>query len=166
MSKTIELDIECPSCQGTGVHSKRDGAAVICNRCEGTGRYKYKFTYTKFTGLKKRKGISRVYLDSYGFDISTGIVDFKNIGLIDMDVEGVSYEEFLEGKTPEHIKSLACPLLADQSTCREIPGFVDVCDNLDGGLLLGRLIYQCKYYPNKAKCWKKFDKGLRDEHNT
>ncbi len=53
--KKIELDIECQSCNGTGVYrgmGERDGASVVCFTCDGTGCFKYKFEYTLF---KERK---------------------------------------------------------------------------------------------------------------
>ena len=41
--KKIEMDIECPTCEGPGVYVgvlEREGAAVICNKCNGTERFK------------------------------------------------------------------------------------------------------------------------------
>lgn len=158
--KKIDIMIECPSCKGTGVYSgmgESKNVAVVCKTCKGTGEYHYVYSYNEFTGRKKATGIDRVYLDGYGYKIGKGKINFSDVGMVDMDKEGVSYDEFLEGKMPEHIKKLACPMLADQGTCHEITGFVDKCNELNGRHF--SFIKECKYYPNREKCWKRFEKG-------
>jgi len=71
-----------------------------------------------------------------------------------MDKEGVSYEEFLEGKMPEHIEQLGCPMMADQGACHKIKGFVQKCQEIHGEYI--GLLSKCKNQPNKAECWKRF----------
>ena len=47
MKRTIV--IECQACGGTGLYkgmAERDGAAVVCSCCNGTG--KTEFTYNEF----------------------------------------------------------------------------------------------------------------------
>lgn len=132
--------IECKSCEGTGVYvgmAERNGAAVICTTCNGTGKYNYKFEYNEFTGLKTRENVTRVYKSGYGYVISPTQITFEKHGEIDMSKEGVSYEEFLSGKTPNHIKQLICPMVANQSACHDIKSFVDECERLHGGSMLG-----------------------------
>lgn len=163
--KKIEMDIQCQSCKGTGVYvgmAERDGAAVVCHTCKGNGKYKYKFEYEEFDGLKKREDVTRVFKQSYGFVIAPRKLDFKNIGEIDMTKEGVSYDDFTKGAMPSHIKNLACPMLADQSACHSIKGFTDDCDKLDGGCLLGRMLTSCKNQQNKLDCWKRFEQAQAD----
>lgn len=161
MKKQISIDIVCPYCEGTGVYSgmgETGNVAVVCNRCEGSGKYHYEYSYEEFTERKEKKGIDRVYLDGYGYKISTGEINFSGIGVIDMDKEGVSYQEFLEGKMPKHIKSLACPMLADQSACHRIKGFIDTCQKLNSGWI--SCITHCKYQKNKSECWDRFYKSI------
>ena len=158
--KKIEMVIQCQSCKGTGVYvgmAERGGAAVVCHTCRGTGKYNYKFEYEEFTELKEKDGVKRVYKQSYGYVIAPGKLDFKKIGEIDMDYEGVSYKSFRSGKMPEHIKSLACPMLADQGACHSIKGFVGECENLDGAGLLGRQLSRCNNQPKKLACWQRFE---------
>ena len=154
--KTIEMDIECQSCNGTGVYvgmGERDGAAVVCRRCSGTGKFKYSFTYKDFTGLKKREDVTRVYLDGYGYCLAPKKIDFDKVGWVDLTKEGVSYEEFLEGKRPEHIRTFGCPMLCDQGACHRLEGFQDKagCD------CLGMRIVNCPKYSNRSRCWDIFD---------
>lgn len=161
--KKIEMIIECPACKGTGVYSgmaESKDIAVICYNCKGTGKYKYTYSYNEFTGRKLKKGIKRVYKKGTQYKLGLGKIDFKGIGTIDMNKEGISYQEFLEGKMPGHIKSLECPMMADQDSCHKINGFVDKCNEL--GLSWGRLISDCYNYSNKAKCWERFEKGEKE----
>ena len=156
--KKIEMMIECPSCSGTGLYSgmgESDNVAIICPACKGSGQFHYMYEYNEFEGRKEKEGIDRVYLKGYGYKIRTGVINFSGIGEIDMDKEGVSYQEFLEGKQPKHIKTLACPMLADQSACHKIKDFTNKCDELNGGWLSG--IKKCDYRDNKAKCWERFE---------
>jgi hypothetical protein len=160
--KRIEKDIKCKSCNGTGVYvgmAERDGAAVVCHSCKGTGKQHYVFEYEEFTGIQKRDDVSRVYKQSYGFVIAPRELNFEGIGTINMAYEGVSYEDFINGKMPEHTKQMVCPLLADQGACHKIPGFIDKCDELNGKPLLGCLISDCKNQINKLDCWERFNKG-------
>jgi hypothetical protein len=155
--KKIEMEIECQACKGSGVYTgmgEREGAAVVCHKCDGTGAYQYKFSYNEFTGRKQRDDVARVYKSGYGYVISTGNVKFGDVD-IDMDKEGVSYQEFMNGHMPKHSESIACPMLADQGLCHKIPGFVDECMELNGGWV-GQ-ISSCKNQCNKRDCWKRFN---------
>jgi hypothetical protein len=158
----IELKVECPSCKGTGVYAGRgegEGTSVVCYNCKGTGAYNYKYEYEEFQGRRKKEGVKRVYQSGYGYKIGTGVVNFQDgIGPIDMDKEGISYEDFVDGKMPDHTRGLACPLLADQGTCHKIEGFFDKCNELHGSSLVGVKITKCSNRKNKHECWKRFDK--------
>lgn len=73
-----------------------------------------------------------------------------------MDKEGVSYDDFLNGKMPNHIKQLGCPMLADQGKCHEINGFTDRCNIINGGWLSYIPDCKCK---NKMECWELFERN-------
>jgi len=158
--KKIEILIECPSCEGSGVYqgiAEGEGTGVICYKCKGSGAFLYQFEYRPFTGRKIIEGIDRVYLNGLGYKLGLGKIPFSNgIGEIDMDQEGVSYSEFLNGEVPKHIKKLGCPMMADQSACHAKKGFVNKCEQLNGGWV-GRLS-ECRKQPRKAECWKRFEK--------
>lgn len=158
--KKIEMLIECPLCNGTGVYSgiaEGEGVGVICYECNGTGAYTY--SYKNFTGRKTKKGIKRVYLTGSQYKLGTGKVTFSNgIGEIDMDKEGVSYDEFLNGKIPKHIRKLSCPMVADQGACHDRKGFVDKCNQIHGEYLFN--LTECKNQANKEQCWDRFESIL------
>ena len=158
--KHIRKLIECPACKGTGLYSdfaEGAGVAVICIQCNGSGSYKYSYSYKDFTGIKKINDIKRVYQKGTGYKIGLGKIILSGVGEIDMDKEGVSYEEFLAGKRPSFIERLACPLRADQPSCHKIPGFVDTCNHLNGAWITD--ISKCKNRHNIKECWKRFHKG-------
>jgi len=153
----VKLNIVCKKCDGTGVYvgmAERDGASVVCSTCNGTGCQKYSFKYEKFKERKKAKNIKRVFKQTYGYCIGTKAITLTNGVFVDFSKEGVSYEEFLQGKKPQHIRHMACPMLADQSACHEIKGFVDKCNRINGGYLSH--ISSCKC-GDKMKCWEIFD---------
>ena len=161
--ETIRMKIECPSCNGTGLYGgmgEGKGAAVICNNCDGTGAFMYSYSYTIFKNRKIKKDVKRVYLSGLGYKIGLGKINFSNdIGEIDMDKEGISYKEFLNGKKPKHIKKLGCPMLADQAKCHSIKGFTDECNRLNGKWI--SMIPSCKEYkqPNILYCWDRFERN-------
>ena len=156
--KKIEMTIECPACGGTGIYSgmgEGEGVAVICYKCDGTGAYRYSYTYNDFTGRKEKNGVKRVYLKGSSYKLGLGKINFSNgIGEIDMDKEGISYSEFLTGGKPTHIKKLECPMLADQGACHDIEGFTDECNRLNGGWC--SYLPKCKNQHNKDQCWERF----------
>lgn len=159
----VELEIQCKSCQGTGVYSgmgESRETAVICQTCSGSGKQQYSFQYEEFTGRKIKDGIKRVYKSGYGYKIGLGKINFDKIGEIDMDKEGVSYEEFLNGKKPGHIKQLGCPMMADQSACHKIKGFTEKCNKLHGSYL--SYIPDCNNRKNKLQCWERFENGTEN----
>ena len=159
--KKIELKVECPFCKGTGLYQgmgEGKGVAVVCYKCAGTGAFMYSYSYEAFTGRKTKEGVQRVYLSGMGYGLGLGKIKFTDIGEIDMDKEGISYDEFVDGKTPCHIKKLGCPMRADQGVCHDIKGFTGKCNELNGGWL--SCITDCKSYRDKDKCWDRFNNAI------
>jgi len=104
----ISLEIECKSCNGTGLYvgtAEREGSAVICTTCEGTGCQDYNFGYTLFIERKIRNDVRRVFKRSCGYVHSAD--DQKGI---EFSKGGVLYADWIAGKVPKPIKSLYCPL--------------------------------------------------------
>jgi len=68
----FEVDRICPSCKGTGLYvgmAERDGAAVVCRTCKGTGCEHFKVTYEPFVARKPRTDVKRVYRTNPGIVI-------------------------------------------------------------------------------------------------
>ena len=155
--KIINLDIECKSCGGTGVYigfGENGGASVVCSTCKGTGCQNYEFKYTPFTKRKVRENVKRVFITGYGYGLGVKPITLDNGTFVDFSKEGVSYEDFLKGKMPKHIKQMGCPMSADQSACHNIKGFTAECHTLNDGWVNYILGCKCK---NKMKCWDRFE---------
>ena len=110
--KTFKVEAVCKSCDGTGLYqgmAERDGAAVICTRCDGTGCATIEIDYEVFKERKMTDKVKRVYKDGSGYCISSEDVTTEDGELFEFSKEGVSYEEWLQGKQPGPIKILQCP---------------------------------------------------------
>jgi hypothetical protein len=129
-----------------------EGVGVVCSSCKGTGHRAY--AYEPFYGRKQAEGVKRVFLSGYGYQIGLGRIDFSGVGFVDMDREGVSYAEFVNGKMPTHIERMCCPLLADQGACHDKKGFVTGCH--ERGCQIGGSIHACKHQDRKRECWDRF----------
>ena len=148
----IEWVQQCNLCKGTGLYvgmGERDGAAVVCHTCNGTGRRVMEVEYEEFTGLKSRHNIQLVYQGNPGFCVDgAGTVP-----------GGVSYEKWMED--PESAKQQGCEMRhqtcpkwwfqtvnygkeVDWKECRE-------------SLMAGDRFRDCSHFPDKAKCWQRFD---------
>jgi len=67
MSKKFSIVIECPECNGTGLH-KIKNTGVKCVKCNGRGALK--FAFTTYTGRKKMRGIKKIAIDTVSGEIS------------------------------------------------------------------------------------------------
>ena len=93
MAKTLKqhLEYECDSCSGTGLYcgfAEPKGTAVVCIRCNGTG--KAVFEYRPFEGRHPRKGV-QIVCRSGGSFIATGVGPVGG---------SISYAEFQSGRLP------------------------------------------------------------------
>ena len=91
-TNTVTIEIECPSCNGTGIYrdkAQKKGVGLICIPCKGTGMTS--FTYTPFTRLKERNDIVTVYR-SAGTNMLTGDGPTGR---------SITYKKFLTGKMPK-----------------------------------------------------------------
>jgi len=151
MNKTVKVDVECPSCHGTGLYAgmdEGDDSAVICTTCDGTG--KTTLTYTPFTKRKEKRNIKRVFRTSAGYSIRSNDYTFSDGKEIKYSEAGCTYEEWKNGALPKPIKDLHCPLehfgqSSDEGRWLKKNG---PCNTL-----LGFVIPNCSKI-NKEQCWK------------
>lgn len=156
----IEYDCECPSCKGTGVFigmAERDGAAVVCHTCKGTGCKHVKIEYDDFTKKHIRPNVERVFQTNPGIMIGKGEYEGKQLTL-DM-FGGIPYEQWImDGKFDfgTEMRSFTCPAWWYQSADYELKPNWDWCSAFGS-------FSNCKHFPDKSLCWERFDKEHKGE---
>lgn len=157
---TWEADVECPSCNGTGLYkgfAERDASAVICSQCKGTGMKHIKYEYKLFNKRKLMNHIERVYKSSGGYLISNEDKTTEDGKIIKFSQYGCSYDAWLRDKKPTPIRDLHCPLLHfSQGT--EIGEWLKN-NHCYEYLNIGGSIYDCSK-GHREECWKFFDSSI------
>jgi len=154
--KKIEFDEQCPSCKGTGLfigYAERNGAAVVCHTCKGTGKYHFVHEYEEFESRKIHPDAARVFETNPGIGIGTGN------GHTLEEFGGMPVQDWLEGKPfppNSEMRKYTCPRwwfqLANYQKCPDW----DECYTA-----LGCSFSQAKCFAHKDKCWKRYDKENR-----
>ena len=145
---TFKVKEVCQHCDGTGLYqgmAERDGAAVVCYLCNGTGCCEFEHTYEEFKDRKIAKDVKRVYKTNPGICIGGNLSDFG----------GIPYQDWYAGKPfprGSEDRKHVCPCWWYQSTGEEKPGWKECRNDL------GRTFEQCKCFSMKDKCWKRWDK--------
>ena len=152
--KEFKVNEECQACDGTGLYigmAERDGAVVVCCKCQGTGCFKFVHRYKEFTKRRTRHGvIKRVFRCNPGIIIGEG----KDLQLEDFG--GIPIGAWVDGKqfTPgTEDRKHTCPAW-----------FYQFCDNekkpdwKECWECLGMTFSHCKYFTTKECCWKRWDK--------
>ena len=150
MNEQKTITIECPDCKGTGLYvgcAERDGAAVVCYMCNGTGQKEYK--YREFTGRNKRSNVKRVFRPSNYVIGADDIVNDEGVTL-HFSRYGCTYEEWLNGADPKPMEELVCPYMHDNRGMGNEP-----CSRCARQPYTAR-INQCRYFSDKANCWKEY----------
>lgn len=139
------IEGECSACQGTGLYvgfAEKDGAAVVCHHCRGSGKMNLEFR--RFTGRKKREGVQRVYATNVGIWVTPSVPG------------GVSFSAWESGEEDPYapgneMRDHACPFLWYQAVDYEKRPSWNRCMGYGGG------ISKCKHYPDKDLCWARWD---------
>jgi hypothetical protein len=143
----LSFDAACKACQATGLHvgiAERDGAAVLCHTCKGTGKQIIVVEYDDFEGRKERPEVERV------FQVNPGICICKEKGRFTLDeFGGMSYEDWESGKTfppgSEKPKVYLPGLVVSIRRLREKAGM----ERMRLGFI--------QYFGSKDKCWERWD---------
>lgn len=154
MGDTITVRVECEACDATGLYvgfAERDGAAVVCHKCKGSGCKV--LTGRPFTGRREREGVTRVYQANVGYVIGCSEQD----GIALEDYGGMPHAQWARGSEFPHgseDRKHCCPAYwlqnvrgrnADRQWCISTPGFrFDECDR----------------YADKAECWARYDEDF------
>lgn len=150
----IEYDCECTSCKATGLYiglGERDGAAVVCFHCNGTGKVHRVHKYNDFLKRKAKSGVKRVYKANPGMTIGTGN------GYILKDFGGMPYELWDEGQNfpkKSENRKFTCPAWWYQSADYDKKPNWDECAGCGA-------FSDCKHFKDKSKCWERFDEESR-----
>ena len=146
----IEYDEQCKSCAGSGLYvgfAERDGAAVVCHTCHGTGKHHVKIEYDDFQGRQLRDDVERVY------ETNPGICLGKGNGHKLSDFGGMPYDSWLmnlpSGVGRENRK-YTCPAWWYQSANYKMKPKWEEC--VVNGAFSG-----CAHFDNKDRCWQRFD---------
>ena len=144
----IEWVQECASCAGTGLYvgmAERDGAGVVCYPCAGTGRVQKIAEYQEFRGRKRRPGVTRVYATAAGIVLAPDVVPG---GVPVQEWEADSVAPYQRGnETRQH----TCPAWWYQTVDVDKKPKWDECIGVGS-------FHGCQHFPDKAKCWDRFDK--------
>lgn len=142
----IEFDEQCSPCKGTGVYQgmgERDGYAVVCHICKGTGKHHFIHEYEEFTGRKEAAGITKIIESNPGICVGGDTLDFGGISYSQWKTDGI----FPSGS---EMRQYVCPCWWYQSAdYKKKPKWVE-CD-------LGAFS-SCRNFPTKQLCWDRFDK--------
>lgn len=146
---TFSVECECAECKGTGLYvglAERDGAAVVCYRCNGTGKAKFEYQWREFAEKKRKLNVVQVWRTGAGIVLAPGVCQ-----------GGVPYERWLTD--PESVDAIGaenrtncCPRMWAQSAGTKIQPDYD-CD-------FGRF-GDCKTWNSRSLCWAKFDTERR-----
>ena len=146
----IEFDEKCKNCGGTGLYTgmaERDGAAVVCHTCEGTGCHHVKLEYEDFEGRQKHETAKRVYAANPGICIGAG--DGHKLE----DFGGLTLEEWEAGKSfnGTEDRKYTCPAWWYQIADYKKKPKWEKC--LGCGAFSS-----CEHFSEKEECWAQFDK--------
>ncbi len=150
--KIIEFDEQCQRCEGTGLYvgtAERDGAAIVCSTCKGTGCHHFKHSYEEFTERVDRDDVKRVYAINPGFYIGTGNgYSLESFG-------GITFEDWKNGTefTPgTEDRNSTCPAWWYQSVDYKKKPEWRRCSGTIGDPFSG-----CPRFGSKAGCWYRWD---------
>lgn len=147
-----KIERECQSCGATGLYTgmgERNGIAVECHTCKGSGKEVVEVRWKPFTMRKDKRGIKQVLQTNPGICAAPGVVP-----------GGIPYEEWKAGKgfpkRGAEMRQHTCPAWWYQSADYERKPDWDECR-----ATLGASFSSCPSFKNKSKCWERFDREGR-----
>ncbi|MFA5377068.1 MAG: hypothetical protein WC455_15055 [Dehalococcoidia bacterium] len=151
----LELEAECKTCGASGLYvgmAERDGAAVVCSTCKGTGKQIIKVDYADFEERKlPAKLVARVFEVNPGIVIGEGTTkEGKHFNLSDFG--GMPFHDWLYGKPfPEKSedRNFTCPAWWYQCANYNKKPKWDECGY--------GIFSECKHFPSKNRCWNRWD---------
>ena len=149
----LEYDCACPGCGATGLYvgfAERDGAAVVCRACTGSGKQHRVIEYDEFEGRKERGGVAQVFESNPGIcleiNLDRAIDSLEAFG-------GMPYEEWRSGQpfpAQSENRAYTCPAWWYQGVDYEKKPNWRECNGCGA-------FADCESFPSKDKCWARFD---------
>jgi len=149
----FETDCQCVECKGSGLYvglAERDGAAVVCYKCKGTGKAHIKIEWEDFEGRRELPGVARVVANNPG--VVVGQDDATGLALTDFG--GQSYEDWKAGKPfppGSEMRKYVCPAWWYQTANYDLKPHWHEC-------ICGGSFYSCKHFDEMAECWARWDR--------
>lgn len=146
----IELDVACEACKATGLYvgiAERDGAAVVCCRCRGTGKRHHVFEYDDFEGRQPCHQVRRV------FEINPGVCIGMGNGHLLEDFGGIPVRDWEQDKpfpAGSENRRFTCPAWWYQTANYKLKPQWQECH--------WGTFSSCSSFPNKERCWERWDK--------
>jgi len=154
---TLRIERQCVSCHGTGLYcgfAEKNGAAVVCHTCKGSGKEVIEIDNTAFTGRTERKGVKRVFQHNPGFGIGTGNNQEGRSYRLE-DFGGIPYADWAAGKPfgpGTEMRQFVCPHWWFQSVDYDRKPNWPECDEMGCGSFRN-----CPHFENKDRCWSRYD---------
>ena len=147
MTRPTTVKEQCSSCGGTGLYTgmaEKDGAAVLCKRCQGSGAYILE--YIPFTG-KKAPPSSITWV--YAQNPSATLLTPETPG-------GVSRNEWLENpdsalQEGREVRTAACP-----KWWYDLSSMSDKAPDWEACKFTGPYA-DCPFFASKDRCWEQWD---------
>lgn len=142
----IEFDEKCKACEGTGLYrgmAERDGYAVVCRKCNGTGKFHFVHDYEEFSERVTRPNVHTVIEMNPGFCVGGTQINFG----------GMPYEDWKSGDpfpAKSEMREQVCPQWWYQSADYDKMPRWPECNGYGG-------FSKCPHFKNKEECWKRFD---------
>ena len=144
--KTTRIERECQSCGATGLYvgiGERDGIAVQCHTCDGTGKELVEIRWEPFVKRKGKRGVTHVLETNPGICASPGVVP-----------GGIPYKDWFQGLGFPHrgaeMREHTCPEWWYQSADYKRKPEWNECVGMGS-------FSECLQFKHKAECWKRFD---------
>ena len=150
--------IYCRACKGTGLYigmAERNGSAVVCHRCSGTGAEK--ITFEPFKGRKAKEGVKRVFSTNPGNVLSAEDETDREGNLLPFSKYGCTYEEWVEGAQPRELEFLMCPNMLRDDRAREM--YKQRCDRY---ITAWQSYSVCRKWPEKEECWSIYHQKIKE----
>ena len=150
---------QCRDCGGTGLYvglAERDGAAIVCPTCKGTGCRTIRVEWEDFDGREIRQGVDRVFEVNPGICIGAG-VERHDYDLADFG--GMDYEDWENGDPfprGSENRRFTCPAWWYQSADYKKKPKWDECR-------WGGTFSSCPHFHAKDACWSRWDKEFGHE---